>query len=92
MVTSRRDYGAEAVAAAKSVLVELVQVLGEFRDQIVVVGGWVPGLLLAGRQGFLCEWHGLRCAGHDALLSRPKTRQWVGRPTTHRLTRQAPPP
>jgi len=47
MVTSRRDYGAEAVAAAKSVLVELVQVLGEFRDHIVVVGGWVPGLLLA---------------------------------------------
>lgn len=47
MVTSRRDYGAEAVAAAKSVLVELVQLLGEFRDQIVVVGGWVPGLLLA---------------------------------------------
>ena len=47
MVTSRRDYGAEAVAAAKSVLVELLQVLGEFRDQIVVVGGWVPGLLLA---------------------------------------------
>jgi hypothetical protein len=47
MVTSRHDYGAQAVAAAKSVLVELVQVLGEFRDQIVVVGGWVPGLLLA---------------------------------------------
>ena len=46
-MTSRRDYGAEAVAAAKSVLVELLQVLGEFRDQIVVVGGWVPGLLLA---------------------------------------------
>lgn len=46
-MTSRRDYGADAVAAAKSVLVELVQLLGEFRDQIVVVGGWVPGLLLA---------------------------------------------
>jgi hypothetical protein len=46
MVTSRRDYSADAVAAAKSVLVELVQVLGEFREQIVVVGGWVPGLLL----------------------------------------------
>lgn len=46
MVTSRRDYSADAVAAAKSVLVELVHVLGEFREQIVVVGGWVPGLLL----------------------------------------------
>lgn len=48
MVTSRRDYAAEAVAAARSVLVELVQLLGEFRDQLVVVGGWVPVLLLAG--------------------------------------------
>jgi hypothetical protein len=48
MVTSRRDYAAEAVAAARSVLVELVQLLGEFREQLVVVGGWVPVLLLAG--------------------------------------------
>jgi hypothetical protein len=48
MVTSRRDYAAEAVAAARSALVELVQLLGEFRDQLVVVGGWVPVLLLAG--------------------------------------------
>lgn len=47
MVTHRGDYAAEAVAAARSVLVELVQLLGEFRDQIVVVGGWVPDLLLA---------------------------------------------
>lgn len=47
MVTHRGDYAAEAVDAARSVLVELIQLLGEFRDQIVVVGGWVPGLLLA---------------------------------------------
>lgn len=47
MVISRRDYTAEAVTAARSVLVELVQLLGEFRDQIVVVGGWVPVLLFA---------------------------------------------
>lgn len=46
-MTSRRDYGAEAVAAVRSVLVELVQLLGEFRDQLVVVGGWVPLLLVA---------------------------------------------
>lgn len=45
MVT-RRDYSAEGVEAAKSVLIELVQLLGEFRDQMVVVGGWVPVLLL----------------------------------------------
>ncbi len=46
-MTHRGDYAAEAVDAARSVLVELIQLLGEFRDQIVVVGGWVPGLLLA---------------------------------------------
>lgn len=45
MVT-RRDYSAEGMEAAKSVLVELVQLLGEFRDQMVVIGGWVPVLLL----------------------------------------------
>ena len=44
MVT-RRDYRAEAVFAAKSVLIELVHLLGEFRDEIVLVGGWVPELL-----------------------------------------------
>lgn len=48
MVTHRGDYAAEAVEAARSVLVEIIQLLGEFRDQMVVVGGWVPGLLLAG--------------------------------------------
>ena len=45
-MVSYRDYSAEAVEAAKSVLIELVQVLGEFRDHMVVVGGWVPVLLL----------------------------------------------
>jgi hypothetical protein len=46
MVTSRRDLTAEAVAAARSVRIELIQLLGEFRDQLVMVGGWVPVLLL----------------------------------------------
>jgi hypothetical protein len=45
MVT-RRDYTAEAVGAAKSVLIELVHLLGEYRNEIVLVGGWVPELLL----------------------------------------------
>lgn len=45
MVT-RRDYTSEAVAAAKSVLIELVHLLGQYRDEIVLVGGWVPELLL----------------------------------------------
>lgn len=48
MVT-RRDYTSDAVAAAKSVLIELVHLLGQYRDEIVLVGGWVPELLLGDR-------------------------------------------
>jgi hypothetical protein len=46
VVTTRHDYNAEALQAVRNVLIELVQILGEFRDHIVVVGGSVPGLLL----------------------------------------------
>jgi predicted nucleotidyltransferase len=45
MVTSRKDYNEVAVQAAHSVLLELVRILGEYRHDIVVVGGWVPALL-----------------------------------------------
>lgn len=44
----RTDYTAEAVEAAKRVLLEVTHLLGEYRDGIVLVGGWVPGLLLEG--------------------------------------------
>lgn len=44
---TRQDYGERETAAARRVLVDLGQVLGSFfRDSIVVVGGWVPDLLL----------------------------------------------
>jgi hypothetical protein len=46
MVDTRTDYHAEAVAAARAVMLELVRLLGEYRDEIVIVGGWVPDLLL----------------------------------------------
>ena len=45
MVT-QRDYTVEAVEAARSVLIELVHLLGEYRDEIVLIGGWVPEVLL----------------------------------------------
>jgi hypothetical protein len=45
-VVSKRDYTAEAVEAARSVLIELVHLLGEYRDHMVLIGGWVPQLLL----------------------------------------------
>lgn len=44
MVT-KGDYGQREVKAARSVLVELIHLLGEFRDAIVLVGGSVPPLL-----------------------------------------------
>ena len=45
-MTTRRDYSADALRATRTVLIELMQILGEFRDHVVVVGGSVPGLLL----------------------------------------------
>jgi hypothetical protein len=45
MVT-RRDYTTEAVDAARSVLIELVHLLGEYKDDIVIIGGWIPEILL----------------------------------------------
>jgi len=45
MVT-RRDYNKELVEAAFSVLIEIYSVLGEYRDGLAVIGGWVPELLL----------------------------------------------
>ena len=44
MVT-RKDYAAEGVEAARSVMIELAHVLGEYRDHLVIIGGWVPELL-----------------------------------------------
>jgi hypothetical protein len=47
MAVNRGDYGADAVTAAKSVMLELARLLGEYRDDIVIIGGWVPELLIA---------------------------------------------
>lgn len=44
MVT-KVDYGKREVEAARSVLVELIHLLGELKDAIVLVGGSVPPLL-----------------------------------------------
>lgn len=40
-----KDYTAEAVEAARSVILELTHLLGAYRDRIVLIGGWVPPLL-----------------------------------------------
>lgn len=46
MVT-QKDYSEDLVRAARSVLIELVHLLGEYLEHIVLVGGWVPEFLLA---------------------------------------------
>ena len=40
------EYSPRQVEAARRVLVDIGQVLGSFRDCMVVVGGWVPDLLV----------------------------------------------
>jgi hypothetical protein len=42
------DYTDRQVQAARRVLVDVGQVLASFRDAMVVIGGWVPDLLLPG--------------------------------------------
>jgi hypothetical protein len=44
-VVTRTDYNQIAVKAAYSVLLEVVRILGEYRDNIVLIGGWVPQFL-----------------------------------------------
>lgn len=48
MVT-KYDYSKIEVEACLSVLVELMTVLGEYRDHIVLTGGWIPYFLLEKR-------------------------------------------
>jgi len=52
-VVTRTDYNEIAVKAAYSVLIEIVRILGEYRDDIVLIGGWVPQLLFQST----AEWH-----------------------------------
>jgi hypothetical protein len=49
MVT-RSDYPKNEVEACLSVLVEFMTLLGEFKDSIVLVGGWVPYFLIKERK------------------------------------------
>jgi hypothetical protein len=44
-VVTRSDYGLREVKACRSVLLEVVRVLGAFGDQMVIIGGWVPAFL-----------------------------------------------
>lgn len=43
---TRTDYNAKQVDAARSVLLEIMLALGEYRDELVLVGGWTPVFLI----------------------------------------------
>lgn len=45
-MVKKSDYGQPEVEACSSVLVEVFTILGEFRDNIVLIGGNVPPLLI----------------------------------------------
>ncbi len=76
MATQRIDYTAEAVEAARSVLLELSHLLGEYRDDIVVIGGWVPDLLLSRGEirhvgpTYVADFEGVSDANDRELLQR----------------------
>jgi hypothetical protein len=42
------EYGTRQIEAARRVLVDIGQVLASFEDCLVLIGGWVPDLLLPG--------------------------------------------
>jgi len=44
-MVSRTDYNELEVKAAYSVLMELIRLLGEYKENIVLVGGWVPQII-----------------------------------------------
>jgi hypothetical protein len=43
----QEEYSPRQTAAARRVLIDLGQILAQFKDCLVIVGGWVPDLLLA---------------------------------------------
>ena len=45
-MVSRQDYGDAKVAKAREVLAAVFRALGEYREHILLVGGWVPPILL----------------------------------------------
>lgn len=44
-MVSKSQYGEKEVKACKAVLLELVHLLGEIKDEMVIIGGWTPTFL-----------------------------------------------
>ena len=47
-MVSKGQYSAKEVDACRSVLIELVHLLGELKDDMVIIGGWTPAFLFPG--------------------------------------------
>lgn len=45
-MVSRSQYGEREVNACKAVLLELVHLFGEIKDEMVIIGGWTPTFIL----------------------------------------------
>jgi len=45
-MVNQRDYDEPKVEAARAVLAEVFRALGEYREHIMLVGGWVPAILI----------------------------------------------
>ena len=56
----------DPTTASRAVLIEVMNVLGAFRDKIVLVGGWVPDLLYPN-----CGQHGLAGCGLGGFARTP---------------------
>lgn len=44
-MVSKSQYGDKEIRACKAVLLELVHLLGEIKDEMVIIGGWTPAFL-----------------------------------------------
>jgi hypothetical protein len=67
----------DRITASRAVLIEVMNVLGVFRDELVIVGGWVPELLYpnAGHPGSLdvdlaVSSHALGTNQYETILKR----------------------
>ena len=65
------------VQASKAVLIEVMNVLGHYRDHLILVGGWVPELLLPNRGhmgsldvDFAVDVRGISQKQYDTILQR----------------------
>lgn len=48
-MAEEHSYDPKDVAACRSVLIEVLTVLGKYRNRVAVVGGWVPELIIPGQ-------------------------------------------